>query len=78
MGMKQIWDGDQLPPIGCEVLIHLASRNKWLKYEVTGYNILPDNKGDKYVHRIFIQVKRGNATNERLLADVRPVDWQEE
>ncbi|MGL4470300.1 MAG: hypothetical protein ACRCT3_08980 [Aeromonas hydrophila] len=78
MGMKQIWDGEQLPPIGCEVLIHLASYDKWIKHEVTGHNICPDIDGDKYKHAIFVQVKRGNATNERLLADVRPVDFTEE
>lgn len=78
MGMKQIWDGDQLPPIGCEVLIQLASQGKWVKHEVTGYKIWPDIDGDKYKHRIFIQVKCGHATNERLLADVRPVDFIEE
>lgn len=36
MGMKQIWDGENLPPVGCEVLIHLASINKWVPHKVEG------------------------------------------
>lgn len=39
MGMKQIWDGKNLPSVGCEVLIHLASINKWVARTVQGYEI---------------------------------------
>jgi hypothetical protein len=41
MGLKQIWDGIDLPPIGSCVLIHLGSLNAWVKHIVTGYKIEP-------------------------------------
>lgn len=79
MGTKVIWDGEQLPPIGCDVLIKLASTGKWHKYEVTGYQLWPStHKNDEAHHRIFINVKRGDITNQRLLYEVKPVDWREE
>lgn len=79
MGVKQIWDGEQLPPVGCDVLIHLASVDRWVAHRVTGYDIKPSLNGDKAYHRIFIQVRGSadgvNVENSRLLCDVRPVDW---
>lgn len=78
MGTKTIWDGDQLPPIGCEVLINLASHNDWVRHVVTNYEI--KNTNEKAHHRIFISVgpsgdpRSGN--NQRLLYDVKPVDWR--
>lgn len=76
MGTKTIWDGEQLPPVGCEVLIHLASLDKWVAYTVTGYEIKPHLEGDDAYHRIFINVHRGQCSNSRLLRDVRPLDWR--
>lgn len=73
MGIKSIWDGKDLPPIGCAVLIHLGSINKWVARNVEGYQILPDLDGDPALHRIFITVQG----NQRLLMDVRPLDWRE-
>lgn len=74
MGMKQIWDGENLPPVGCEVLIHLASINKWVAHKVEGYEIWPSaHENDMAHHRIQIKVEG----NMRLLSDVRPVDWRE-
>ncbi|MEH4801579.1 hypothetical protein [Atlantibacter hermannii] len=74
MGVKQIWDGNQLPPIGCDVLIHLASINQWVPRRVVDYEIKPSLDGDAAYHRIFITVEG----NSRLLKDVRPIDWREE
>ncbi|EAP4692447.1 hypothetical protein EGD17_05505 [Salmonella enterica] len=74
MGMKQIWDGENLPPVGCDVLIHLASINKWVPHKVEGYEIWPStHENDTAHHRIQIKLDG----NMRLLCDVRPVDWRE-
>ncbi len=55
MGMKQIWDGKNLPPVGCEVLIHLASINKWVARTVQGYEIWPSvYENDTAHHRVNI------------------------
>lgn len=79
MGMKQIWDGHQLPPIGCDVLIHLASVKSWCKYTVTGYEVLPGLDGNKAHHRIFVNVRsEDGVANQRLLCDVRPIDWRDD
>lgn len=79
MGTKQIWDGDQLPPIGCDVLIHLNSVKSWCKYRVEGYQIEPHLDGDKAYHRIFINVvSESGGKNQRLLCDVRPIDWRDD
>ena len=82
MGMLKIWDGKDLPPEGCDVLIQLASANngagKWLPHKVTGYRIEADLSGSKHVHRVFIEVDCGAVSvNERLLCDVRPLHWRE-
>ena len=78
MGTKVIWDGEQLPPIGCEVLINLASQNDWVRHVVANHEIRGTE--NKMHHRIFIAVgpssdpRSGN--NQRLLCDVKPVDWR--
>lgn len=76
MGTKTIWDGEQLPPVDSDVLIHLASIDKWVPHTVTGYRIWPHLEGDTAYHRIFIEVKGEQSTNSRLLRDVRPLDWR--
>ncbi|PTN60556.1 hypothetical protein C9884_19025 [Klebsiella pneumoniae] len=77
MGIKSIWDGNDLPPVGSDVLIHLASIDKWVPHTVTGYDIKPHLEGDAAYHRIFINVESGKCINCRLLMDVRPLDWRE-
>lgn len=39
MGVKQIWDGEDLPPVGCEVLVHLARCDVWVPHKVTGFRV---------------------------------------
>ncbi len=74
MGMKEIWDGEDLPPIGCEVLINLASIKAWVPKKVIGYKIWPSlDPADKGHVRVFIRF----GDNERLLCDIRPVDFRE-
>jgi len=79
MGMLKIWDGKDLPPEGCDVLVELASLRKWLPHRVNGYRIEADLNGNKHVHRVFIQVTQlgTSAENERLLCDVRPLHWRD-
>lgn len=67
-------DGDVLPPIGCDVLIYLASMEKWVAHRVVGYYAWPDLKGNESLHRVFVRVvDRDGCLNARLLRDVRPV-----
>ena len=66
--------GDVLPPIGTEVLIHLASLDKWVAHRVVGYYAWPDLKGNASLHRVFVRVvDRDGCLNARLLRDIRPV-----
>lgn len=79
MGTKTIWDGQQLPPIGCEVLIHLASMDAWVPHVVTGIGIRKTE--EKHYYLIDVTVKpssdKRSGNNQRLLDDIRPVDWRE-
>jgi len=81
MGMKRIWDGEYLPPIGCEVQVHLSSCNAWVRHVVASMSLRGDLGGDPAVHRIGINVTGSDdprsSTNSRLLMDVRPLDWRE-
>lgn len=85
MGMKQIWDGKELPPVGCEVLIQLGSltdkHNKggWVRHKVASYEIRGATCDDTGAHhRIFINVlDSAGYQNQRLLRDVKPIDWRE-
>ncbi len=81
MGTKRIWNGNQVPEKGDEVLIHLASCNAWEKYTVEGFHIWPHLEGESCYHRIFIDVYRMDGgqrvKNSRLLKDVRPIDWRD-
>lgn len=80
MGTKTIWDGEQLPPVGCEVLIHLASVDKWVPYTVEGFTIKKQPEGyDQYTIHVTVYRTDGGKkiTNCRLLGDIRPVDWRE-
>lgn len=76
MGMKSIWDRENLPPIGCEVLIHLSSNKAWVRHVVAGHKVspMPDSMG----YRVEIQLDKSDDPrswkNARLLGDIRPVD----
>lgn len=93
MGMKEIWDGKDLPPVGCEVYAQLGSltdrNNKggWVRHKVTGYRIDPATdavaeKARPHHFRISIQLAasddRRSSKNERHLNDIRTLDWHED
>lgn len=81
MGLKTIWDGLDLPPIGCEVQIHLSSYNAWVRHVVASISLRGDLDGNPALHRIDINVTGSDdprsSTNSRLLMDVRPLTWRE-
>jgi len=81
MGAKKIWDGRQLPEVGDEVLIHLASSNSWERRTVSGFKIWPHLDGDRAYHRIFVNVfytqDGQKIPNARLLNEIRPIFWRE-
>lgn len=67
-------DGNLLPPIGSQVLIHLNSRNDWVEHTVTGYYVWGDLGGNDSLHRVFVRVIDPEGTpNARMLKDVRPI-----
>lgn len=76
MGMKSIWDGEDLPPEGCEVLAHLSSEKAWVRHVVTGYKV--SQGSSPYNHRVEIQLEKSDDPrswkNARLLGDIRPLD----
>lgn len=64
--------GDQLPPVGAKVLIHLARQDEWVEHTVVGYYAWKDLGGDANLHRVFVRVVDANGyENARLLCDVR-------
>ena len=66
--------GDELPPIGSKVLIHLASCDEWIEHTVAGYYAWGDLDGYEHLHRVFVRVRDSDGyLNARLLKDVRPV-----
>jgi hypothetical protein len=75
MGMIRIWDGEGLPPVGCDVLIGHGRDDDDHICTVTGYTIWPDLGGNKRLHRVFIDlVYKGEETKQqRMLCDVRPL-----
>ncbi|KRB73478.1 hypothetical protein [Noviherbaspirillum sp. Root189] len=67
-------EGDQLPTIGSNVLIHLNSKNAWVEHTVTGYYAWADLGGNDSLHRVFVRVVDTEGySNARLLKDVRPI-----
>jgi hypothetical protein len=65
---------DLLPPVGSQVLIHLARQDKWVEHTVVGYYVWGNLREDKGVHRVFVRVRDAQGyLNARLLNDVRPV-----
>lgn len=80
MGTKMIWDGEQLPPIGCEVLIHLSSNNAWVRHVVESYSVHKAKPRMHYLININVTESNDNrsSNNQRSLDDVRPIDWRED
>lgn len=80
MGTKVIWDGKDLPPVGCKVLIKLASVKPMRPYEVVGYAVRPppDEAVRKEQPRLCVVVillkSRDGEGNERFLNEVFPLD----
>ncbi|WP_432263314.1 hypothetical protein [Cupriavidus sp. TMH.W2] len=67
--------GDVLPPLRADVLIHLASLDKWVPHKVIGYYVWPSLKGDPSGQRVFVRVRDSAGTpNARMLCDVRRPD----
>ena len=82
MGTKSIWDGKDLPPVGCRVLINLASCGM-REYEVTGYEVRrsvieEQRRPGIFVVNIKLASLDGKTTNCRFLDEVFPLDWREE
>lgn len=86
MGMKQIWDGQDLPPEGATVLAQMGSmttagnKGGWVKHKVKGFRLAPALEDNPAYHRIFVKLgphaeDSSSSNNERLLKDIRPVDW---
>lgn len=82
MGTKTIWDGKDLPPVGCQVLINLASVGM-RPYEVTGYEVrrsVEETQYPSWLYVVKIKVKSldGKSENEQFLNEVFPLDWRED
>jgi hypothetical protein len=66
-------DGDQLPPIGSNVLIHLGRPDAWVEHTVAGYYAWGDLGGNENLSRVFVRVRdEAGCLNARLLKDVKP------
>lgn len=81
MGIKQIWDGKDLPPVGSHVYINLASCGMRI-YEVTGYQVrksVLEEERRKGIFVVNINVKslESNVVNQRFLDEVYPLDYRE-
>ncbi|HAU8242773.1 TPA: hypothetical protein I8298_005072 [Citrobacter freundii] len=81
MGMKSIWDGKSLPPVGCHVLINLSSCGM-RAYEVAGYEVRrsvieEEQRPGMFVVNILVKSLDGKATNCRFLDEIFPLDWRE-
>jgi hypothetical protein len=81
VGVKTIWDGKDLPPIGSHVLINLASYGM-CEHEVTGYEVKKsaieaDRRSGLFIVNIRVKSLGGKAKNCRFLDEVYPLDWRE-
>lgn len=66
--------GDLLPSIGSQVLIHLASQDKWVAHTVVGYYVWGAFDSDM-LHRVYVRVQDSDGIlNARMLRDVRPIE----
>jgi hypothetical protein len=66
------WDGQGLPPIGCDVMFHSGDNN--VVGTVTGYGVRPSLDRDPFTHRVDINLvyKGTDVKNQRMLMDIRP------
>lgn len=72
--LKQV-DGDLLPPIGTQVLIHLAREELWVPHTVIGYYVWGDLARNPNLQRVFVRVKsHEGCENARMLCDVRDMN----
>lgn len=83
MGTKTIWDGKDLPPVGSQVLIKLASTPGLHMYNVIGHEVRKPGDADKgkYPHWLYvvvIKVERNGCKNERFLSEVYPLDHRDD
>jgi hypothetical protein len=82
VGMISIWDGEDLPPVGCDVHYEVASEPGAFRGKVTGYKIAPPLRGEKHYHRIFINMDCESSDGrepykmQRMLGDVHPLTWR--
>lgn len=76
MGIRTIWDGKDLPPVGSEVLIRLASQKEPYPMQVIGHTA--NWSAESRAWRIDVQLTDGSGTNMRSLQDVYPLDWRGE
>ena len=68
-------EGDLLPPVGTQVLIHLARQELWVPHTVIGYYVWGDLENNASRHRVFVRVKsRDGSENARMLCDVRDMN----
>ncbi|MEE5068625.1 hypothetical protein V2J79_05265 [Pseudomonas alliivorans] len=66
--------GDQLPPVGSKVQIHLGSLDAWVDHTVAGYYVWGDLGGNDSLSRVFVRVRdESGYLNARLLKDIRPI-----
>jgi len=71
-------EGDQLPPIGSTVLIHLASQDAWVAHTVTGFYVWtcydePTSNLNRY--RVFVRVEDSDGySNARSLNEIRYIE----
>lgn len=58
MGYKKIWDGNDLPGKGDEVLIHLSSYNQYIRHVVDSIKVdrSPGKSGENRDWRIQVNV----------------------
>ena len=77
MGTKtvEIWDGENLPPVGSLVLIRHGRDDDYHAVRVTGYDVRPVRGELKSTCRVMVDVKYpgDNGTNQREFGNVFPL-----
>lgn len=77
MGTKtvELWDGENLPPVGSLVLITHASDENFHAVRVTGYDVRPVPGELKSVCRVMVNVKypENDGDNQRDFGSVFPL-----
>ena len=76
MGTKSIWDGVDLPPIGCDVLVHLSGCDAYVRHKVAGFRI---SRLEECGWMIWVDLERSasdarSSKNCRFLEQCYPVD----